>query len=173
MTKKNKSLIVVLSSLVAILAIVCVISIVYNFNGGFYYSRITKYYKILGEEQTITITKQGAVATACNFSGTILLNDDIRQDVFIKANNLQSPLYLRAKINIVGNVTDGNNLGIIFGYTNWVAQDDGYVYFNQQLANNEQIGLCKYVRFNENLKLESNIDYILQIIVEASLTPFA
>lgn len=170
--KHKKTLIVVLVFITAVLGIVCAVSIYYNFCGGFYFSRISKYAFILGEDNEIVVDGAGAYTTACNFSGTTLLNNDIRQDIFIKTNNLQTPLYLRAKMNIVGNNVENNNSGIIFGYTNWVQKDDGYIYFNQILLENEQIGLCRYVRFNENLKLESNVDYILVITVEASITPF-
>ena len=166
--KHKKTLIVVLVFITAVLGIVCAVSIYYNFCGGFYFSRISKYAFILGEDNEIVVDGAGAYTTACNFSGTVLTENDIKQNVYIKSRAVNS-LYLRAKIQVVG-VTENNN--IMFGYTNWVQKDDGYIYFNQILLENEQIGLCRYVRFNENLKLESNIDYILVIIVEASITPF-
>lgn len=166
---KNKSKNVILISTIVILSLICAISVIYNFVGGFYQSRITTFQKILGEEQTITIQKEGSFATACNFSGTILLNNDIKQEIYIKTTNLNAPLYLRAKINLVGAASQNN---LIFGYTNWVSGEDGYIYLNQTINSNEKIGLCRYVRFNENNKLESNLNYIIMFVVEASETKF-
>lgn len=169
MTKKSKSIIITLAIISVVLFVVSVFSIIYNFNGGFYLNKLSSFSKILGEEQTIEITGEGNYVTACNFSGKVLLNDDIRQDVFIKASNLSLPLYLRAKIEVV----QEKDSAIMFGYTNWIQQENQpYIYFNQQLRASEQIGLCKYVRFSEKLKTESNKNYILVFIVEASLTPF-
>ncbi len=166
---KNKSKNVIYISVIVILSIVCLISIIYNFSGGFYYGRVVEYQKILGEEQTITISGQGSFVTASNFSGTTLLNDDIKQEIFLKTSNINVPLFLRAKIELVGAATQNN---LMYGYTNWVSGEDGYLYLNQTIGSNEKIGLCKYVRLSENNKLETNINYILTFIVEASETEF-
>lgn len=167
--KNQKKLIITLASISVILFVICVGSIIYNFNGGFYFSRVIEYSKILGEEQTILLTGEGSSMTACNFSGTTLLGDDINQKINIKTENLSQPLYLRAKVVLVG-AKEQNN--IIFGFTNWVQNDDGYIYFNQTIGENEQIGLCKYVRLSTQNKLETNINYILIFVVEASSSPF-
>lgn len=164
MADKNKKLVTTLVSIIILLGIVCIISIVYNFLGGFYRSRIVKYYKILGETQTIEIGGSGVYCTACNFSGVTLLDVDIAQDVLIKTSNLSSNLNLRARAFVMG---DSEQKCEIFGYTNWVqGEGDDYIYFNQKINSNQQIGLCKYVRLNPNLRLESNIDYILIFVVE-------
>lgn len=166
--KKKKSLIVALSFIIAVLVIVSAVSIYYNFCGGFYFSRISKYSLVLGEDNEIEISNEGAFATACNFSGTILTDNDIKQTIKIKSTYSQD-LYVRAKLHIVGG-KENNNL--LFGYTNWVQKEDGYIYLNQPLLGNEQIGLCKYIRLNKANKFESNVDYILVVIIEAKVTPF-
>lgn len=165
MVDKDRKLVATLVSIIILLSVVSIISIVYNFLGGFYRSRIVKYDKILGETQTIEVDGKGVYCTACNFSGIVLLDVDIVQDVFIKTSNLPNKLNLRAKAVLVGNT--GRQCEI-FGYTNWVMDDnDDYIYFNQKIDSNQQIGLCKYVRLNQNLRLESNRDYILMFVVEA------
>lgn len=164
MADKNKKLITTLVAIVILLSFVCIISIVYNFLGGFYRSRIVKYDKVLGETQTIDVTDKGVYCTACNFSGVALLDVDISQEIFIKTSNLPNELNLRAKAVVVG---ESEQKCEIFGYTNWVqGENDEYIYFNQKIDSYQQIGLCKYVRLNSNLRLESNIDYILIFIVE-------
>ena len=65
------------------------------------------------------------------------------------------------------------NVGIIFGYSNWILAEDGYIYFNQIVAPNEQIGLCKYIRIEDELIFESSKDYILNVILEASDSPYS
>lgn len=169
MKKDKKSVKSILIAIIVILSIICTISIIYNFNGGFYYSRIVEYYKILGEGLEININQQGTEVVACNFSGTNLLNTDIKQEVTIKTADIQAPLYLRAKTELIGATMQEN---IMFGYANWVTSEDGYMYFKQTITSNEKIGLCKYVRLSDNNKLETNINYILAFIVEASTTPF-
>lgn len=168
--KKQKGLIITLISIIVLLSILCIVSVVYNFNGGFYLSRVVEYSKILGEEQTIIVEGSGTFTTACNFSGTTLLNDDIKQQINVKTDNISEPVYLRAKIILVGEKEQNN---VMFGFTNWVQAQDGYIYLNQKVNPNEQLGLCKYVRLNSNNKLETNINYILVFVVEASNLEFS
>ena len=165
MVKKQKPIIVTLVSIIILLSVVCIASLAYNFMGGFYKSRVVKYSKILGETQTITVSKVGSFCTACNFSGVTLLDDDISQNIFIKTTNLDQNVNLRAKVYIADFPDKKCEM---FGYTNWVTQNnDEYIYFNQTVGANEQIGLCKYVRLNGQLQLESNLDYILIFVIEA------
>lgn len=165
MVKKQKPLIITLVSIIILLSMISIVSIFYNFIGGFYKSRVTKFAKVLGEQQTIFVDGVGAFCSACNFSGTILLDDDISQNIYIKTTNLQQDVNLRAKIEVIGYEDKRCDM---FGYTNWITQeDDEYIYFNQTVGANEQIGLCKYVRLNGEMQLESNIDYVLIFVVEA------
>ena len=165
MATKQKKIIITLVSVIILLSIVSIASVTYNFLGGFYRSRVIKYDKVLGETQTIEINNVGAFSTACNFSGLTLLNDDISQKIYIKTTNVVDAINLRAKVYVVG--YENKNCEM-FGYTNWVAQDnDKYIYFNQKVGSNEQIGLCKYIRLSSDINLESNVDYILVFTVEA------
>ena len=161
MANKQKKIIITLVSVVVILSLVSMVSLVYNFLGGFYQSRVVRYDKVLGETQTIIVDGVGVYCTACNFSGITLLDDDI------KTTNLQEELNMRAKIYVVGFENKKNEL---FGYTNWVTlNQDDFIYFNQSVGANEQIGLCKYIRLDSSLSLESNKDYILIFVVESYL----
>lgn len=165
MVYKQKKLIITLVSVILILSFACLASLIYNFMGGFYKNRVVKYSKILGETQTIAITGEGVFCAACNFSGVVLLDDDISQKIYIKTQNITQDLNLKAKIilpDFQGVKCD------MFGFTNWVTESgDDYVYFNQKVGSNEQVGLCKYIRLNNQLKLESNLDYVLIFVVEA------
>lgn len=167
MANKQKKIIITLASVIVILSLVSIVSLVYNFLGGFYQSRVVRYKKILGETQTIIVDGVGVYCTACNFSGVTLLDDDISQNVYIKTTNLQEKINMRAKIYVVGYENKNNEL---FGYTNWITSNqDDFIYFNQLVGANEQIGLCKYVRLDGSMSLESNKDYILIFVVETYL----
>ena len=166
MNTKQKGLVGVLISIIVILSLVSIVSVVYNFLGGFYRSRIIKYNKVLGETQTILVDGIGTFCAACNFSGITLLDNDINQNIYIKTNGLEQDINLRARLFVSG---FENKKCELFGYTNWISNDDQYIYFNQKVGANEQIGLCKYVRLNSEIILESNVDYILIFIIEAYL----
>jgi len=152
-------------SIIIILSIISVVSIVYNFLGGFYHSRISEYYTVLGEEKTIEIDNIGSFSQAFNFSGTTLTGDNITQKVMIQTKNLAKPLKLRAK-GFINGFTDDNTK--LLGFTNWEYRaNDEYIYFNQEISSNEKIGLCKYININKKLRLEHNLNYVLIITVES------
>lgn len=165
--KNSKTIIITLVSILVIISTLLIVSVIYNFNGGFYYSRISKFENVLGDDLKIEISGEGVYSNGCSFTGTILLGTDIKQNVTIQALNLSEPVYLRAKFQVAGI----ENSGTIFGYTNWVSNEN-YLYFNQAINSNEQIGLCEYVNINQNLKLESNLNYVAIFLVEAKTTPW-
>lgn len=165
--KKHKGLVVSLIAGIVLLAILATVSIVYNFLGGFYYCRVIEYDKVLGEDQTVEITGEGAFVVACNFSGSLVLDVNIKQPINVLSLS-DDELYLRAKAGI--NSFNANVL--MFGYTNWVQATDGYVYFNQLVQKNENVGLCNTLGTNMQMNLKSSKNYILYFVVEASKTPY-
>lgn len=165
--KKNKKTIAMFVAVVVILSALAVVSIVYNFLGGFYYCRIIEYDKVLGEEQTIYVDSDGAFLCSANFSGSLVLGADIRQKINIQAKELIEPLFLRARIKVNGFGFDSSSM---YGFANWVEASDGYLYFNQQLSSHDKIGLCNMVKINIQMDLKSNSNYIITFIVEASAT---
>jgi len=122
----------------------------------------------MGEDLTLQIDRQGVDSAACIFTGTILVGTDIKQNVTIKTEELLAPLFLRAKFEISGI----QNSGTIFGYTNWILKEDGYLYFNQSVGSNQKIGLCQYLSINKDIKLQSNINYVALFMVESSTVPW-
>lgn len=167
--KNNKRLIISLIAAIISISIICIISIAYNFLGGFYYCRVIEYNSILGEEQTIEVSGEGAFTTCCNFSGSLVVNTNINQPIFVKTISTKEPLYLRAKFGII-NIEIPN--GKMFGYTNWVQATDGYLYFNQPIMQNEKVGLASTITSNVQQDLKSSENYIMYFIVEASKTPY-
>lgn len=164
---KNRTIVASLIAVSVMLFIVCIVSITYNFIGGFYYSRISAYNYVLGMPQTIKIDNEGVYVAAANFSGTLVLGTSVAQQITIR--NANNKLYLRAKVSLC----EKDNCGILYGYTNWVQCVDGYIYLSEPIDSNQSIGLCKYVKFNdEEIKLETNLNYIATFIVEASNLPF-
>lgn len=162
----KRGLIASLIAIIVLLSLTCTVSIVYNFIGGFYYSRMVSFNSILGEDQTIVINDEGAYACSMNFAGTLVWGSDIKQQVFLQ--NQEENLYVRARM-----LLDGKEmLGVLFGFVNWIQAEDGYIYYNQVLPKQDKVGLCKYVKINDDLKFETNMNYILTIVVETSLTPY-
>lgn len=163
--KKHKGVIVSLVAVVILLSLVCAISITYNFLGGFYYCRVIEYNKVLGEKQTIEVEGEGAYVVCCNFSGSIVINTDIKQPIDVLVTEVETPLYLRAKFGINSiNTTNAQ----MFGYANWVQAVDGYLYFNQTVNSNERVGLCNTVSADVQMELKSSENYVMYFVVEAS-----
>lgn len=165
--KKNKILIPSLIAVVVLLAILSAVSVTYNFLGGFYYCRVLKFDKMLGEEQTISVTGEGAFVCACNFSGSLVSDGNVKQQINVTVDGTSNQLYLRAKFAINGVDADGQYM---FGAINWVQADDGYLYLNQPLRANQSAMLCNQIKINSQDQLRSNIDYIMYFVVESSET---
>lgn len=162
---KYKTKNIILSSAVVILSIFCISNIIYIFFGGYYSSRVSTFDTVIGQPKNIEINGVGSYSAALNFSGNILLDDIISQEITASTNSISSDLNLRAKAEI-SNFNDTQT--ILFGYTNWVNNlDDNYIYLNQIIKPNQKIGICKYVKLNKNLKLKSDKNYTLLITIEA------
>ena len=165
LNKKNSTF-AVLISVIVLLSITCIISITYNFIGGFYYGRLVSFSKVLGEDEIVLINDDGVYSCSFSFGGTLVLNSNIKQNIYVQ--NGEKELYLRAKVTIDNN--DG--IGYAFGIVNWVSGVDGYIYLNQPVGSHEKVGPCRYVKINDDIKLESNLNYILSVVIEASDSPF-
>jgi len=164
MKNERRGLIVSLFAIIILLSVTCIISITYNFIGGFYYGRIINFYSLLGERQIILIDGEGAFTSSCNFSGTLILDENFKQEVEIDIREVDRPLYLRAKAYI-----SGINYNVkMAGITNWIYAEDNYLYFNQSVKALEKVNLCKYLMFDSNLELDSYSDYIFTFVIEAS-----
>jgi len=167
--KYKKGVIPSYIAVIILLGVCLAVSVVYNFLGGFYYCRVIEYDKMLGEEQTIEITGEGAFACACNFSGSLVVGANINQIINVQSSNLDQPLYLRAKYKV--NEFDFEP-GFLFGYTNWIQGTDGYLYFNQPLTAYTKVGLCNEIKIGIQMELKSSTNYIMLFIVEASAQPW-
>lgn len=159
-----------IKALVAIIIILSgflIVSVVYNFLGGFYYCRVISFDKMLGEGQSIIVDGVGAYSCAANFSGSLVVGGDVKQPIEIIVGDIENPLYLRAKFKINGL---DYNIGYMFGYSNWQQADDGYIYLNQSVNSFDKVGLCNTLRINAQMELKSSTDYIIVFIVEGSET---
>ena len=122
--KKNKGVIATLVSIIILVSVIAIVSIVYNFLGGFYYCRVVEYDKILGEDLVINVTGQGAYVGACNFSGSLVTDSNIKQKVDVNLEKIDNPMYLRAKFGINGL---NKNVGYMLDAVNWIMAKDGYL----------------------------------------------
>jgi len=164
---KHKNQIKAFFAIIIILSGFLIVSIVYNFLGGFYYCRVISFDKMLGERQTIIIDGEGAFSCAANFSGSLVVGGDIKQPIDVLIEDVETPLFLRAKFKINGL---DYNMGYMFGYSNWQQANDGYIYLNQQAQPFDKVGLCNTLKINAQMDLKSSTDYIMIFIVESSKT---
>ena len=167
--KKVNKLTITLIAVIILLTIIAGVSIVYNFLGGFYYCRVIEYDTILGEEQTIIVDGEGAFVSACNFSGSLVVDADIKQAINIQTKELENSLYLRAKCYVNEFET---KQALMFGYSNWIEASDGYLYFNQPIQSYSKVGLCNTLRLNIQNNLKSSTNYVMLFIVESSENPY-
>ncbi len=166
--EKQKKVIITLVAVVSLLAITLAVSITYNFLGGFYYCRVISFNKVLGEEQTIDVIGEGAYISACNYSGSLVVSTEIKQVVNVKTLSLTAPIYLRARLD----AGEFKNAGTMFGFSNWQQATDGYVYYNNLVNSNTNLGLCNAIKLNVQQQIKSSTNYILCFVVEARLTPW-
>ena len=163
--KKRKGLVISLVAGIILLSALLVVSVIYNFLGGFYYCRVIEFEKVLGEEQTILVSGNGAFVSACSFSGSLVSDGNIKQPINVQVEVPENPLYLRAKFGITG---IDYRIGFMFGYVNWVEAEDGYLYFNQAVSAAGNIGLCNELKLNVQMDLKSSKNYVMYFVVEAS-----
>ena len=169
MKKDNKKTVITLISIIVVLSITCVISIIYNLLGGFYFGRIVKYNAMLGEDLILKVEENGVSTISCNFSGTLVLGENFKQNVYIDVGAMDASSYIRAKAFI-----SGININIdMSGITNWVKANDGYYYFNQEVNSYDKIQLCNNLIFKTNMNLDGYKDYIITFIVQASENEWA
>ena len=167
--KKISKLTATLIAIIILLTIIAGVSIVYNFLGGFYYYRVIEYDTMLGEEQTIIVDREGAFVSACNFSGSLVVETDIKQVVNVQTKEIQNPLHLRAKCFVSGL---DEKYGLMFGFTNWIEATDGYLYFNHPIESFSKVGLCNTLRLSIQAELDSSTNYVMIFVVESSETPY-
>ena len=163
--KNNKKIIISLIAVIILVSLVCVVSVVYNFLGGFYYCRVIKYDTMLGEDLMIDVNGEGAFVSACNFSGSLVTDSNVKQKIEVRVATPPRPIYLRAKMGINGMRMED---AFMFGLTNWIQATDGYLYFNQPVETEMSIGLCNEIKLNIQMELFSSTDYIMYFVVETS-----
>ena len=166
--KESGKIVPTLVAVIILVSLIAIVSIIYNFLGGFYYCRVISFNKVLGEEQTIEISGEGAYVSACNFSGSLVVGANIKQLAYVQIGETAGGLYLRAKFEVDGM----KNAGTMFGFANWIQATDGYLYFNQQSEALSRVGLCNTVNLNLQLELKSSTNYVVLFIVEASKMPW-
>lgn len=165
---KQHNLITSLIAMLVLIGVIAVVSIAYNFLGGFYYCRVVSFDKVLGEEQTVTVNGVGAFVCATNFSGSLVVGADVKQVINVVIDDIDEPVYLRAKATVNG--FEGGTM--IMGYSNWAYKEDGYIYFNQSVNAFEKIGVCNMIRLNMQMELKSSNNYIVIFVIESSATPW-
>lgn len=147
------------------LSIILMISLYYNYVGGFFFDRINSYSNVFGKDYTIQVNGFGGFSVSMNFDGNIVNGMEYAQKVQANISGSVDSCKLRAKA-FISNVDYSENVNI-YGYTNWTLENDGYLYFNQVVKGGEKVGICLYVRMPEEKFFDSVKTYIMTILVEA------
>lgn len=147
---------------ICILSLLLILSVVYNFMGGFKYDNLVELNNVVGDNIEIKLNGIGAESKAVALSGASLPNDVIKQNIQITLPNIDTTnLVLRAKI-----VLDDNYLKI-YGFNSWqINESDNYYYFDAEIYKNQTVGLSSEIQLKEDLSLDKNKIYFINIVVE-------
>lgn len=152
----------------ALLAFLLAMSI-YMGISGFYFKTQPSYTTdlVLGKNIQIDVSKNMSNAVSFNLDGSYLSGERLPQIISIKNTEEEDGVYLRAKIYIYTSENKTLNMGLV-ETVNWTYnQEDGYYYFNDVLSKQDKVSLCSHVFVDEETSLQSNIKYIVTIVIEA------
>lgn len=144
---------------IVVLSLILVLSIIYNFIGGFVINGNINSYLELGDSYTFKLNELGIESEAFLVDGSTILGATTKQKIQIKLPNIaQNNLILRTKITFLGKNVQ------IAGYDLWAQSGDYYVYNGEKTAN-QTIGLCEEIVI-ENVPLKSDTLYYLMVCIE-------
>lgn len=146
------------------LSVILIISLYYNYVGGFYFDKINSFVNLLGNDFTMQAQNYGTVSTSLNFDGNVINGMEYAQKVQVNLSSALDSCKLRAKAYI--SFVDYAQPVSIYGYTNWVLENDGYIYLNQEAQGGENIGVCMYIKIPEEILFDSTKSYVMTVIVE-------
>ena len=152
----------------ALLAFLLAMSIYLGIS-GFYFKTQSSYTTdiVLGKNIQIDISKNMSNAVSFNLDGSYLSGERLPQIISIKNTEDEAGVYLRAKIFIYTSENKILDMGLV-ETVNWTFnKEDGYYYFNDVLSKQDKASLCSHVFVDENTSLQSNVKYIVTIIVES------
>ena len=136
---------------------------------GFYFKTQSAYTTdlVLGKNIQVDVSKNMSNAVSFNLDGSYLSGDRLPQIISVKNTEEEEGVYLRAKIFIYTSENKTLGMGLV-ETVNWTYnQNDGYYYFNEVLAKQDKASLCSHIFIDEETSLQSNVKYIVTIVVES------
>lgn len=150
------------------LAVGLIISVILGFT-GFYYRNTGSFSTDLklGDSLQLEMRKNQANSMSVNIDGSFLPGEKLKQDLFVKNLELETDVYLRAKIYIFSTESKIINVNVDLA-PNWKYNlQDGYYYYNGYLAPQNKATFASNIILDENEELYSNKKYILTVLAES------
>ncbi len=146
---------------ICILSFLLVLSAIYNFMGGFKFDNLIEINAVVGDDVEIKLNGLGAEGKTLAISGASLPDDTIKQNIQITLPNIETTnLVLRTKMVL------NDTFVSVSGFNSWQLGEDNYYYFNDELLQNQTVGLSNEIRLSNDLMLNKNKIYFINIIVE-------
>ena len=146
---------------IVILAILLVLSVIYNVVGGFGIEYSVNCASEVGDDYTLKLDGIGAKGKSFALKGSSLPNDKIKQKFVIVLPELGAQnTVLRAKASLLD--TDV----MLLGFDTWQKdENDGYYYFLGEMYSNQSIGLCSEILWGD-VELKNSMVYAVEFVVE-------
>ena len=151
---------------IIILSVLLVISLILGFTGYFFSLSMMKTSSdlSLGDTVCLNVEPNEASVVSFTFDGNYLPGEVLPQVIQIKANNIDKNLKVRVKSEAY---TENGVIQFDFVTTDeFTKGNDGYFYFNSDLAGGNKITFCNSIVMPEKASFVSKEKYILSVIVE-------
>lgn len=147
---------------IVVLSILLILSLVYNFLGGFAFRNYNKNNLVVGDDYTIKLDGLGASSVSFSLDGSSLPGDRIKQKLQIVIPDIDTKnLILRAKVTLNDNIIEIN------GFDFWeLDEQKKYYNFKNEFFKNQTIGLCDEIKLKQDISLKPNIVYYVNVTVE-------
>ena len=157
LTKKDKNYIFT----IIILAILLILSLFYNFIGGFGIEHALNCVSEVGDDYTLNLKQIGAQSKSFALFGSSLPNDKIKQKFVVVLPDMQTDgMLLRAKANLMDTEI------VLMGFETWLKnEDDGYYYYSEEIYPNQSIGLCSEISWGD-VELKNSMVYFVEFVIE-------
>ena len=144
---------------IVILSILLIVSVIFNFVGGFELHHEKEYVYQIGDDVELKLTDYGAENVSIAFSGYLLCGVKYKQKVcVVMPENDLSGYKLKVKVKIADKPVK------IYGYSNW-EEKDGYFEYNNNLYSNLTVGVCDEIQVDD-FELKSNMVYYISFVFE-------
>ena len=146
---------------IVILAILLVLSVIFNIVGGFGIEYSVNCVSEVGDDYTLKLDGIGAKSKSFALMGSSLPSDKVKQKFVIVLPDMDTQnTVLRAKANLLDSDVE------LLGFDLWQKNEqDGYYYFFGEIYSNQSIGLCSEILWGD-VELKNSMVYAIEFVIE-------